>query len=82
MGHDAEAIRAAWDSGGPEAAYSATPPAMVGLFDYLGDIEACVAHIARQSAIGVDLHAVTTAGGTPAAAADAIATLAKAPLPA
>jgi alkanesulfonate monooxygenase SsuD/methylene tetrahydromethanopterin reductase-like flavin-dependent oxidoreductase (luciferase family) len=78
---EAEAIRAAWDAGGAEAAYAATPPEMAGHFDFVGDVEACMAHIVRQSAMGVDLHVVATAGGTPAEAADAIATLAKAPLP-
>jgi alkanesulfonate monooxygenase SsuD/methylene tetrahydromethanopterin reductase-like flavin-dependent oxidoreductase (luciferase family) len=79
---EAESIRAAWDGGGPEAAYAAIPPEMAGRFDFVGDVDACVAHIARQSALGVDLHTVTTAGGAPAAAAEAIAMLAKAPLPA
>jgi alkanesulfonate monooxygenase SsuD/methylene tetrahydromethanopterin reductase-like flavin-dependent oxidoreductase (luciferase family) len=79
---EAEAIRAAWDGGGPEAAYAATPPEMAGRFDFVGDVDACMAHIARQSALGVDLHTVTTAGGPSGEAAEAIATLAKTPLPA
>jgi hypothetical protein len=55
---------------------------MAGRFDFVGDVDACMAHIARQSALGVDLHTVTTAGGPSGEAAEAIATLAKTPLPA
>lgn len=69
---EAHAIRDAWTSGGPEAALAAMPGDMVDRFDFIGDLDACAAHIVSSRTAGVDLHTVSVLGGDARAQGEAL----------
>ncbi|MEZ4479980.1 MAG: LLM class flavin-dependent oxidoreductase [Dehalococcoidia bacterium] len=76
---EAALIRDAWSRGGRTEAGAALPADLESNFGFVGDVDACRAHLAAQSALGVDLHMVSLGPGIRPRAAEILAELARTP---